>query len=468
MKKFSRAANPLTTRAVSDKSSFKFYPGRGVLLYSSQVVLSDKFIWQRYSEQLIVSRSCQAQHVRVRDLRKCGFGKPRELCHPVAVTTNPLPHAANERRANAMPATNSKGKVVAKAKSRDTRTDSNDNPNDENNASSAGLPGADDHQYGEDGNGYDYDLQPQRLRIPLRQTWKSYLLTALLALITILLGLGLLVLTIADSYAAPAISRLNMLLEGPASVKMKFLENALILGGPESVSVDSFRRRDSAGDPERNGLEVNVTVAVRLGVDTDYIMGFPDIGTGYDRLDRVWMRTVRWAVSQLGAVTARVDQLEISSLNSGDHRGNSLITIRPTSLVPIPLCPNLRTHNPVRSPIAGHCNPPLLHLPVSIYPSDNATDILGFLESNWKDGWLKVVVNVSGVTVVGGAPSELNHSDPDGSYPAWDERPKWWQFSKWRRWIRVYRPSVKTRVELQGMSLFSFVLHLRPPPLSWC
>lgn len=373
-------------------------------------------------------------------------------------------------------ATNSsKGKAKAKTKATNRQYgDLDGDLNNESNASSSGLPGADGED-GEDDYGYNYDARTQqRLRIPLRQAWKSYLITTLLAFTTLLLGFGLMVLVIADSYAAPAFHRLNRLLQddSESASRVQFLNNALILGKPEGVWIDGVERADSGSESEY-GLEINATVAIRVGVDTDYVLGLQDVQLEDNWLRRTWVKTVRWGASTLGAVTVRVDQLEVLTDRSQGYRNETMVTIRPLSLIPVSLCPGFRTHNTSHSfPFdprinAGYCDLPLLHLSFSLYPTDDASTLIGFLERGWKEGSMNILTNVSGVSVIGGAPPK---SDDPASHPTLGENPRWWQFSKWRRWIHVFRPSIETKVQLEGTSLFLVCLPLifplsssRPP-----
>ncbi|GJJ10259.1 hypothetical protein Clacol_004485 [Clathrus columnatus] len=346
--------------------------------------------------------------------------------------------------ANAMPASNTlnpnpKGKAKAKVKARVTQLDPNNELNNEINASSSGLTGGPDQysedEYEDDYGEYNTQTRAQRLRIPLRQAWQSYFLTAFLAFLTILLGLGLVFLIIADSYTAPAIRMLNHFLEGSEVDKIHILDNTLILGEPEGLWVDSVERREM-GD---GGLRINVTVEIRLGVDTDYIMGFQDaVDDNWFRL--AWMNMGRWGVSTLGTLSTVVDRLTL------EEPGNThLVAVQPTSSIPVTLCPGLRSQIQIQNhPYSSRCDLPLSRLSFSIQPSDNATDLLGLFERSWKEGSMKVVGHASDVIVIGGAPNsgrlDLN-------------KPRWWQFSQWRRWIRLSQSGVVTNLELKALPL---------------
>lgn len=248
-----------------------------------------------------------------------------------------------------------------------------------------------------------------------RVLWRSYLITAVLVILTLFFGLMLVIVLLTDSYAAPAWHNVSKALSQSGEESDKFWKQAMIVRGPDAVSIQGIdRRRDESGVVR---LEVKMTVAMRIAADTDFIMDFRDDGT----LDNTWWRERwralgRWGVRRLGRTTITMDDIVItpSKLSPSD----ALLTIKALSPITVPLRPGLSAED--------HRNPPsslqTVYVPLTICPSQNGSLLSEFVKQSWKDGYVSVGIRGTNFSIHGGS----GHTAP----------PKVWELGRWRNWFK--------------------------------
>ncbi|KIJ22743.1 hypothetical protein M422DRAFT_786352, partial [Sphaerobolus stellatus SS14] len=287
-----------------------------------------------------------------------------------------------------------------------------------------------------DNNHYGSTSQPsqdaaQRTRspatpsIPLHRAWRSHLLTGALAFLTLLLGGALAAILLADSYAAPALRRINGALAANSSASDAFWKEAVIVRGPDSIKMSGLgRRKDDAG---KEHLELNLTVAVRMAVDTDFVMDLRQSDEDSWFTER-WKSIGRWGVGSLGSITTLMDDIVIYPANM--TKDTPILTLKARSPIPVPLRPGLTK--------ADHRNTPYLQtvsIPFTVSPSQNTTLILDFLKKSWIHGFANVRVYAPELTVYGGGPDSRSVT--------------WWKFGQWRKWLKVDKSNIFVPLRLQ-------------------
>lgn len=262
--------------------------------------------------------------------------------------------------------------------------------------------------------------------------WRSYLITAVLATLTLLFGLILVTILLADSYAAPAWHNINKALAQSGEDSDRFWKQAMLVRGPDAISMTGVgRRRDESGI-ER--LEVNVTIAMRIAVDTDFIMDFHDEGVHEATWwKKKWRSLGRWSVRLLGSTTATAASVVVSPSKLASSE--PLITIKALSPITVPLYPALSQED--------HVNPPpsleSVSVPLTIYPSQNASLLSEFLKQSWKQGYVSVRIRGSDLSIHGG--SEHNRS------------PTVWDLGLWRNWLNFDRDELALDLTLPSACL---------------
>jgi hypothetical protein len=261
--------------------------------------------------------------------------------------------------------------------------------------------------------------------------WRSYLWTAVLAILTLCVGLIIATILLADSYAAPAWHNVSKALSQSGESSDRFWKQAIIVHGPDSVRVTGVgTKRDGV----RVRLEVNMTIAVRIAVDSDFIMDFRD-----DRVldDTWWMKKWRalgqWSVRRLGSTTATMDGVVIHPTKL--HSSEALLTMKTLSPITIPFRPGL-------SPVDHRKPPPSLDtvsVSLTIYPSQNVSLLSEFLKQSWAEGHIGIRVRGSNLSIHGGAEQ--------------DERPKLWKLRRWRSWLKFDKDAVSLDLTLPSAYL---------------
>ncbi|KAF8503139.1 hypothetical protein JB92DRAFT_2971659 [Gautieria morchelliformis] len=250
--------------------------------------------------------------------------------------------------------------------------------------------------------------------------WRSYLCTAVLAVLTLCVGLIIATILLADSYAAPAWHNVSKALSQSGESSDTFWKQALVVHGPDSVRVTGIgRKRDGLG----MRLEVNMTIAVRIAVDSDFIM---DLRDDRDLDDTWWKKKWRalgqWGVSRLGSTTATMDGVVINPTKL--HSSEALLTMKTLSPITIPFRPGLSPED--------HRKPPssldTVSVSLTIYPSQNVSLLSEFLKQSWAEGHIGIEVRGSNLSIQGGAEQ--------------DERPKLWKIRQWRSWLKFDKDAV--------------------------
>ena len=261
-----------------------------------------------------------------------------------------------------------------------------------------------------------------------RPFWRSYLWTAVLAILTLFFGLILAIMLLADSYAAPAWHNINRALSQSGEGSDRFWKHAMLVRGPDAVSMTGVGwKEDELGMVQ---LEMNMTVMMRVAVDTDFIMDFSD-----DPDDTWWRkqwRTLgRWSVRQLGSTTAIVDDVVVhpSKLNSPA----ALVTVKFLSPITIPLRPGLSGEDD-KSPTPSFES---VSVPLTIYPSQNVTLLAEFFKQGWAEGYISVRIHGSNLSIHGG--SERNGL------------PKLWSPERWRNWLQFDKDELSLDLTLPGV-----------------
>ena len=264
----------------------------------------------------------------------------------------------------------------------------------------------------------------------MRQAWRSHLLTAALTLLTFLLATLLAIVLLTESYAAPALRNIQRAWSHPGPDADQFWKQAVLLSGPDDVNVVSVdRRKDELGVVR---MEMNMSVTMRIAVDTDFIMGFREDDTLDDGWWRKkWKQLGRWGVRQLGDTTAVVDHIDIYP-SPPPTSLVPLVTLRPLQPTLIPLGPGLSSRD--------HDNPPSSLTPVSvsllISPSQNASLLISFLKESWAQGFFSVRIHAPKILVYGGH----EHNKP----------PKWWELRRWRNRLKLEKDEVIIDIKLPG------------------
>lgn len=264
--------------------------------------------------------------------------------------------------------------------------------------------------------------------VPIQRAWRSYLLTGALALLTLLFGGSLAIILLADSYAAPALRNINNALSADGATSNQFWEQAVIVRGPDKINIAGIGRRTD--DTGKENLELNLTVTVRLAVDSDFVMDLRDSRHDSWATEK-WKSLGRWGVRRLGTVTAAMDDIVVYPANMSID--TPIVSLKSPSAVPIQLIPGLTPEDhqhplPLRS----------VTIPLTISPSPNATLILDFLKKSWMTGFANVQIHSPDMMVHGGEPD--------------DRVLKWWRIGSWRQWLKVDKSDVAVKLRLQSKS----------------
>jgi hypothetical protein len=257
-------------------------------------------------------------------------------------------------------------------------------------------------------------------------------MTAVLAILSLLFGLVLVSVLLADSYAAPAWHNINRALSQSGEDSDRFWKQAVLVRGPDAISMTGVgRRRDESGDMR---LEVNMTVAMRIAIDTDFIMDFRDNGVP----DSIWWKKTwrslgRWSVRRLGRTTATVDDVVVSPSKLASSE--PLITIKSLSPITVPLCPGLSKED--------HTNPPpslqSVSVPLTIYPTQNTSLLSEFLKQSWTQGYVSVRIRGYELSIHGGS--------------VYTQSPTLWKLGSWRNWLKFGRDELTLDLTLPSAYL---------------
>jgi len=232
--------------------------------------------------------------------------------------------------------------------------------------------------------------------------------------LSILFIIAFAIFFLAHSYAAPALHNIHEALSSGANESDTFWKAATIVRGPDNIKVVALERTKI--EEGREILEANVTVTMRLAVDTDFIMGFQDSNNDTWFREK-WKGLGRWAVRKLGVVTAFIDDFALYPSNATLAGVSPIVTIKPHGPISIPLYPGLTE--------LDHQHPPSLQpilLNLTVYPSQNVSLMLDFFKETWFAGFASIKIQATNLFLHGGEPSKV--------------AVKWWQFGLWRSWFK--------------------------------
>lgn len=260
-----------------------------------------------------------------------------------------------------------------------------------------------------------------------RAIWKSYLLTGALTFLSILFIIAFAIILLAHSYAAPALHNIH---EALSSESDTFWKAATIVRGPDNIKVVALERTKVEEGQEI--LEANVTVTMRLAVDTDFIMGFQDANKDTWFREK-WKQLGRWAVRKLGVVTAFIDDFALYPSNASLAGVSPMVTIKPHGPISIPLYPGLTE--------LAHRHPPSLQpilLNLTVYPSQNVSLMLDFFKETWFAGFASIKIRTTNLSLHGGGPSKV--------------AVRWWQFGLWRSWLKFSTSNLIAFLKIKSKS----------------
>lgn len=190
------------------------------------------------------------------------------------------------------------------------------------------------------------------------------------------------------------------------------IQRALVIRGPRRLDVLNVT----------TGGEIWLRAEVDVGVDAGDVMGVnedEDDGLFTD----IWKSIGRWGVKRMDSVTAQLSTINISSIAGEDHHLGSIQL--PELTLPL-------TVNPPKNPSEWLTR---MQIPVHIVPTNNASELLEFVQRCWRDGVIGIQTHVGEVRVHGGRVSE----------------------NSWRRRLNVVQNNVESVIRLKSMcSLMSF------------
>jgi hypothetical protein len=254
--------------------------------------------------------------------------------------------------------------------------------------------------------------------------------------LTLFFGAVLALILLADSYTAPALQNVNGALSDSSGARSdEFWKEAIIWHGPDSVRVTGVHWGSSPDDSGLKRLEVNLTLSLRVAVDTDFIMGFREDNADDGLLwwREKWKDLGRWGVAKLETVIAAVEDVLIYP--GSQDSTEPLLQAKLLSPVVVPLTPGISARPPSRLSLQP------LSVSLSAYPTQNATLLLDFLKQSWSQGFLDVRFHGSDLMIMGG--------------DMYKSHPKFWELGWWRNRLQFAKPDVNLRLHLPSTHSFN-------------